>query len=94
MRTVHVVSQVYWNGPEQGGGGFDWYDSLEDAVRGFYAERDAWRGTSSRIRLVTVDDVPLALTNEGVTDYLDRRIDDLEVHLPARKVALIREEDR
>lgn len=87
-RTVHVVSHVYWNGDEQGGGGFYWYNDPAAADRQFYTERAVWGTGPARVRLVDVA-VPFVLTDAGITDYIDGYLlDDVESFLPARKVAL------
>jgi len=63
--TVWVVSFVYWNGDEQGGGGFWWYPDHDDALLAFEEEKQAWKGTPSRVRLVRVDVPSEAWTCEG-----------------------------
>jgi hypothetical protein len=96
---VHVVSWVYWNGPEQGGGGFDWMpaQNVSDrlmAIDGFYEEWKRWLGGVARVRLLLDVDVPAGLSREQITDHLDSRIDLLELApskggLRAAKVALM-----
>lgn len=94
-RTVHVVSWVYWNGDNQGGGGFDWYEDehrtaadaqFEKEKADWYSGRDGFPNT--RIRLVTVN-VPAHLYGQALTDFLDANIDPIKALLPARKVALV-----
>ena len=91
---VHVVSWVYWNGDEQGGGGFDWTPDRQVAIAGFDEERKRWRGGVARVRLVLDVPIPEGLNNRQITDYLDDNIDRLEAMqsqggLPAAKVALV-----
>lgn len=95
MRTVHVVSWVYWNGDEQGGGGFNWFwPQFEDAaLKAFDKEVAAWQGAVARVRLVDVE-VPDDMSAEQITEYIDNDIDLIELSpsrggLPARKVALV-----
>lgn len=89
-RTVYVVSWVYWNGDEQGGGGFDWYPARHEAAafEAFDREKAAWDGSPARIRLLRMD-VPADLDGEALTNWLDEDIDALEVTEPALRVALV-----
>lgn len=88
VTTYYVVSWVYWEGDEQGGGGFNWYYTEENARQGFQAEKRAWEGACARVRLVKVQ-VPTFLDPEAVTAWIDGDIDLIEYHLPALAVALI-----
>lgn len=87
-RTVFVVSFVYWNGDDQGGGGFWWYPELEPALEGFAKEKAEWCTFSSRVRLVRIADVPAELTVDEVTSWLDADINRLENTEPALRVAI------
>jgi hypothetical protein len=56
VETIYVVSWVYWNGDEQGGGGFQWLPSRDDALELFEAEKSAWAGNDpARVRLLRVE---------------------------------------
>lgn len=95
--TVPVVSWVYWNGDEQGGGGFNWYPPetpYETLLDAFRTEAAAWAGYPHRVRLVYVPDVPAYLTGTDLTDYLDaERLDDMETGLPAHRVSICATDD-
>lgn len=93
--TVPVVSWVYWNGDDQGGGGFNWWPPNtpeEVLLREFNREADGWEPVGecpARVRLVFVPDVPSHLEGSELTDYLDaERLDDMETTLRAHRVAL------
>lgn len=93
-KTIWVVSHVYWNGAEQGGGGFWWYPDRDTALLAYADERRAWCEYPARIRLVRVDVPPSGQVcvdnpcyyDDPITCWLDSRIDELETGLPAEKV--------
>jgi len=67
MTTIWVVSWVYWNGDEQGGGGFNWFWDQEAADAAFDEEVKAWEGAAARIRML-----PVHLPRDLVPDPKDR----------------------
>lgn len=83
-RKVYVVSWVYFNGDEQGGGGFNWYEAENRNVaeQDYEAEAPRWAPDRVRVRLLEVE-VNANLTGQALTNFLDGDIDQLEVHLPA-----------
>lgn len=86
-RTVVVVCWVYWNGDEQGGGGFNWWEeSFRDlAEQAFAAEGPGWGDTPVGVRLLDMR-IPASLTDPAqVTEWLDDRMDELEFDAPATK---------
>lgn len=89
---VWIVSWVYWNGDEQGGGGFNWWPEAgtdRDLVQeAFTKEHEGWVGGVARVRLLKALVPPYQVTEEGrqtVTDWLDAQIDNLESHWPAEQ---------
>lgn len=97
LTTVWVVSWVYWNGDEQGGGGFNWFWSEDLAKKAFKVEAMVWKGGVARIRLVEVQvpDVPDQeagdeAAQQRVTDLIDENLDRIENHhdLPSVRVHL------
>ena len=87
VRTVVVLSWVYYEGGgEQGGGGFNWWETEHraEAEKAFEQEPSQWDDTPVRVRLLDVQ-VPERLTGQELTDWLDDRIDDLEFYLPVVK---------
>lgn len=101
-RRIWVVSWVYWNGDEQGGGGFWWYPDHRDAVLAFEEEKRNWASAAVRVRLVS-----MILPNEAhscsraththgdvedvITCWIDSNIDLIEAMqsqggLPAERV--------
>lgn len=89
-RTVWVVSWVYWNGDEQGGGGFWWIPDRGTALEQFNREKDQWQGITARIRLVSID-VPVHLDGEALTRYIDHPdvLERIEVTDRSERVALL-----
>lgn len=89
LKTVWVVSWVYWDGAAQGGGGFWWFPTREEAEIYFRQEHEGWGSHPHRVRLVeiTVPDFP---TEQEITDWIDSDIDMVEDHKisPAIKVAI------
>lgn len=92
-KVVPVISWVNYAGGEQTSGGFDWYYQAEQADDRFDDEVAYFVGGEVVIRRVDVPDVPADLDDEELTNYLDERIDDLEVHLPALRVHDSREKE-
>lgn len=88
--NLWVISSVTFSDEtrtETGSGGFFWLNpsaSKEDAVAAFEHEVNNFKGDDARIRLVHMS-VPAHLDAPGVTDYLDDRLDEIEVHATALK---------
>lgn len=79
-RTVWVVSH-YLPGSS---GGFNWYPDAESAEVGYHREIAAWENGEDavRVRLLTID-VPANRSGPDITNYIDARIDEIELTLPA-----------
>lgn len=81
--TIYVVSWVYWNGEDVGGGGFNWFWTETDARAAFETERRGW--DAARVRLVALT-VPAHLRRDratqadrdAVTDWIDAQIEMVE----------------
>lgn len=78
--VVWVVSWVYWNGDEQGGGGFNWwpYDKEQEA-RDYFAKENGW--TTAVVRLLSLTVPNYGTTEPGrneVTRWIDADIDQIE----------------
>lgn len=80
-KSLYVLSWVYWNGDEEGGGGFVWFPldaALTDVHGCFLKECVGWDDGPARVRLSLMD-VPTHLDGQALTDYLDGyAFDDVE----------------
>lgn len=100
LTTVWAVSHVYWNGDEQGGGGFNWTTDRNVALDIFEEEKEAWAGIgAARVRLVKValpsdasSPCPwsgcLTCVSKPITCWIDAHIDGIEAAWEAEKVWL------
>lgn len=82
-QAVWVCSWVYWNGDEQGGGGFEWVpeDKRDELFTYYQGEAARWATTTARIRFLSMQ-VPV-MGRDEITEWIDGDIDLIEASLPA-----------
>ena len=76
MKTVYVVSLIYWDSGEIAGGGFNWSESKEVAKESFEQEVNSWGDSPTYVRLVELE-VPDGTPDE-ITDWIDSNIEKIE----------------